>query len=442
MAFFSKLSKAFGFDNEGVDNDPLIADDPETADYTLPKSAGGQKKQTRQAAAPAIVPRDDSAMQTRIFNYVLETFNKALPDFLQRSIDPEAQRRALFEGMQADMRKYVTDIADDARRRCSEEWTRDRQKLQDKVNDLESRAKDIEAKRNEIEQKKLSSDRQRRALTDRAHDLEKQVAQLEAEREQYQLESRSLQNKLKVLSVSETEAQELHEENMRLMAENTRLRNGMGGTQTVTETVKVPDPEVVKELEEARAEIARLRKEIESKADTSAQSAETAKALSDKDAQIKRLNEEVSKLRAAASTGIEPEALRELEKQIERFEVIRRKKDARINDLQHRQKELVASEKSLKEEIAALKSRLDGGDVTDLSVSESESFSSSRRRTVRHDAPIDDILSDTDWLVPSSSLKSSKNTDPEGSRRSRRERAKDQNKDQSKDNESGQMRLF
>ena len=159
MAFFSKLSKAFGFDNEGVDNDPLIADDPETADYTLPKSAGGQKKQTRQAAAPAIVPRDDSAMQTRIFNYVLETFNKALPDFLQRSIDPEAQRRALFEGMQADMRKYVTDIADDARRRCSEEWTRDRQKLQDKVNELESRAKDIEAKRNEIEQKKLSSDR-------------------------------------------------------------------------------------------------------------------------------------------------------------------------------------------------------------------------------------------------------------------------------------------
>ena len=234
----------------------------------------------------------------------------------------------------------------------------------------------------------------------------------------------------------------LHEENMRLMDENTRLRNGMGGTQTVTETVKVPDPEVVKELEEARAEIARLRKEIESKADTSAQSAETAKALSDKDAQIKRLNEEVSKLRAAASTGIEPEALRELEKQIERFEVIRRKQDARINDLQHRQKELVASEKSLKEEIAALKSRLDGGDVTDLSVSESESFSSSRRRTVRHDAPIDDILSDTDWLVPSSSLKSSKNTDPEGSRRSRRERAKDQNKDQSKDNESGQMRLF
>ena len=32
MAFFSKLSNAFGFDNEGVDNDPLIADDPETAD--------------------------------------------------------------------------------------------------------------------------------------------------------------------------------------------------------------------------------------------------------------------------------------------------------------------------------------------------------------------------------------------------------------------------
>ena len=438
MAFFSKLSKAFGFSYDGAQDDPLISDDPEAAEDTNVRNVRGPKAQSRQqaAAAVSIARTDDTAMQTRIFNYVLETFNKALPDFLQRSIDPEAQRRALFEGMQADMRNYVADIANEARRSCSEEWTRDRQKLQEKVNELEARAKDIEAKRNEIEQKKLSSDRQRRALTDRAHDLEKQVAQLEAEREQFQLESRSLQNKLKVVTVSENENQELHEENMRLRAELTRLRNG--GDSAQTEKMPVPDPSMAKELDEARAQIAKLREEIEAKADSSERVADSEKALAVKDAEIKRLRDEAAKLRAAASTAIEPEALHELEQQIERFEVIRRKKDARINDLQRRQKELIASEKALKEENSALKARLEREQAQAISLDEPDSFPSSRPRSLRNETPLDDILSDTDWLVPSSSLKSAKNGEQDSTHRNRRERPKDQNKKAGPD----QMALF
>ena len=52
----------------------------------------------------------------------------------------------------------------------------------------------------------MSHDRQKRSFNDRIRDLEDKVSAVEAEKEQYQLEIKSLLNKLKVAAVYEKDA--------------------------------------------------------------------------------------------------------------------------------------------------------------------------------------------------------------------------------------------
>lgn len=357
MTFISKITRALGFGADSGIDDNLIADDP---DMPGAQHAGRTTDTSLLQTAPG--PKYDAAdMQQRIFRHVVDTFNNALPSFLQQSVNPDKQRAILYQTLDKDIKQYLESISTEARKQCAEEWTRERHKLQEKVNELEGHARDIEAKRTEMSQKQLSSDRQRRALSDRVHDLEKQVAQLEAEREQFQLESRSLQNKLKVANVQEKENDGLHEENVRLLKELTELR--ANSTQSNTS-----DP-----LKDA--EIERLRKESET------------------------LHKEVESLRASVAEAVDPEALRDLEEKITRFEDIRRKKDNRISELQQ-------SEKQLKERIAQLEQELQQALAQNVNNSQQADKPSPKIEATQ----IDDILSDTDWLVSPSSLKGNKSS--------------------------------
>ena len=65
----------------------------------------------------------------------------------------------------------------------------------------------------------MSSERQKRALSARLHDLEVLVTSFEAEKEQYELENRSLINKLKASNVVDGDFEALKNENIRLQRE-------------------------------------------------------------------------------------------------------------------------------------------------------------------------------------------------------------------------------
>lgn len=381
MAFLSKISRALGFGSDEENYDTIIADDPdsEIASGTTPSNSDSENGS--KSSAPQ---RDDAAMHQRIFTHVVDTFNAALPDFLSNSVDPTKQRQCLYDGLEADIRKYIDDIASDARRRCADEWSRERQKLQDKLNEVESRARDIESKRDEMTQKQLSSDRQRRALSDRVLDLEKQVAQLEAEREQFQLESRSLQNKLKVANVQEKENDDLHEENIRLRKELNNLRNGNPDAAASAEA----DNETKKRLDDAMQKLQQAENKVN----------ENTVLLNQKDAEIAALRKEAEELRANANNEDDSEILRDLEQKIESFEDVSRKKDARISDLQK-------SERALKSKISDLEKQ-----IKDLQEDAQASTPAEKPAQPAAEArPIDDILSDTDWLVSPASLKPKSN---------------------------------
>lgn len=259
---FKSIKKAFGF----VDDDELIADDPEAEAPSLPDSVSEANEST---------PQQPNINADRIFSHVVEVFNASLPGFLKVGANAEAQRRYLYDTLSADIKAHLDSLEAQAREACESRWRNDRDSLNQKVRQIEARSKELEEKKIELSQKQLSADRQKRALSDRVHDLEKQLSKLAADREQYDLENKSLVNKLKVAGVFEKENEELRDELNRLQAENLHLRNGQavpgkeGGDseETAKAVTRAEAAEAkVKETETRLAEAEKRAQEAETKA--------------------------------------------------------------------------------------------------------------------------------------------------------------------------------
>lgn len=259
---FKSIKKAFGF----VDDDELIADDPEAEAPSLPDSVSEANEST---------PQQPNINADRIFSHVVEVFNASLPGFLKAGANAEAQRRYLYDTLSADIKAHLDSLEAQAREACESRWRNDRDSLNQKVRQIEARSKELEEKKIELSQKQLSADRQKRALSDRVHDLEKQLSKLAADREQYDLENKSLVNKLKVAGVFEKENEELRDELNRLQAENLHMRNGQavpgkeGGDseETSKAVTRAEEAEAkVKETETRLAEAEKRAQEAETKA--------------------------------------------------------------------------------------------------------------------------------------------------------------------------------
>lgn len=259
---FKSIKKAFGF----VDDDELIADDPEAEAPSLPDSVSEANEST---------PQQPNINADRIFSHVVEVFNASLPGFLKAGANAEAQRRYLYDTLSADIKVHLDSLEAQAREACESRWRNDRDSLNQKVRQIEARSKELEEKKIELSQKQLSADRQKRALSDRVHDLEKQLSKLAADREQYDLENKSLVNKLKVAGVFEKENEELRDELNRLQAENLHMRNGQavpgkeGGDseETAKAVTRAEEAEAkVKETETRLAEAEKRAQEAETKA--------------------------------------------------------------------------------------------------------------------------------------------------------------------------------
>ena len=105
----------------------------------------------------------------------------------------------------------------------SKPWTETAAKLQIELDSLRSERKQLEAKRDEQKSQLLSEQRQRRALNDRVKDLEAQISAFEAERDQYQLEIKSMINKMRVAGVRESDDAELQNRIKELTDKNAGL---------------------------------------------------------------------------------------------------------------------------------------------------------------------------------------------------------------------------
>lgn len=274
-----------------------------------PPTGSTQSGKKRQGGQPIVSPQEISGLTADIFESVVKIFNESLPDFLRSSVDPEAQRKYLYDSLEASVKEQFAQIGEAARKTTERQWASERDNLRAEVESARSKCKIAEAKQNEFQQQKLSSERQKRALSERVKDLETKVMTLEAEKEQLDLQTKSLVNRIKASEVRDTDVKSL--------------------------TDQISDLE--HQLDESRKATLDARNSAGSNvAELRAQLDENSAALAAKDAALAAKEDEITSLKAAIeATRAELNALKAVEPSDEVKQVREKNRiaDAMINDL-------------------------------------------------------------------------------------------------------------
>lgn len=344
MSFFNAIKKSFGFGDD-ID-DGLLNDSVDVAPETLPDVEASE--------IPVLEPlpevETDPEMQTAIFTHVVEIFNQSLPDFLRNSVNPEAQKKQLFDSLDASVKKYLEDITAQTRHRCEVRWANEQSSMRGEMETLKAKAKEIEQQRFDIKQRQLSSDRQRRALNDRVHDLENQIAAFDAEREQLDLENKSLINKLKVASVYEAEVETLRNELNEARTELLAIRNNGGN---ISAEMAVDSPR----LAELEAEVERLNKELAAATEKDSIASEMLNGLQSKASsarsELEKKDREIEELktRLAEAENLQND-IEKLNQQMNLVEEAIEKRERKISRLKETCDNLRAENSELKDTIA------------------------------------------------------------------------------------------
>lgn len=346
MSFISGIKRVLGFGDDYEECDDTVASNVCTDDETENASADNTTQPLQDITAPAI----DPDIKARIFEGAVAVFNEALPDFLRRSVDPELQRKRLVEALDKGVDEYLNQLMHSAEayaearlRSAADSSRRESERLRGEMENLEHQ-------RSALREQQLSADRRRRALADRVTDLESQLAKAEAEREQFELENRSLLNKLKVADIQPSVVEDMSKE---IESLRKQLREG------VPAPVAEPDAELQMRLEEAVS----ARHEAETQlANASREAAEAAdarqkalKALedcrtqqqmqqqmyNDLQSQFAAERETVQKLQKEKADAVKiADSVIGLQAQMTQVEEIIRKRDERIARLRTANKQL------------------------------------------------------------------------------------------------------
>lgn len=503
MSFFSSLFKVFGFGNDDADyNDTAIdatvtplkqlnAEPEESADTSI-EAPDSVTATENEEIKPVEIPVE------RIFEKVVEIFNKSLPDFIAQNLDKEKQQRYIYDALDESLKQHLKDLAANADREANIRWQNERKRLMNEID----RHKENSKKQNETQEglrsRQLSAERQKRALNERIHDMESQIATLEAEREQYDLENKSLINKLRAASIQDNGDGEQYRTVI------TELENDLRQTRDELEDTRrqlevsaqsQPDNETAELLQESQAQIEKLtalndeltatdrqrqtdieqlstKLELAEAMTRESQSiASTAKAeINNRDIEIENLKKEISTLKSDArisddqatvdrSTISELEdknrelaeqlatitaeletanenlkTLEVIESQLEKFEEIKNRKDAKIKELTNSRESLIErirllenerrglkrtvetnivaqseSEIKMRDEIARLRQelatlRLSGANADEEVIPYTPTVQIEAEPEPYHSEPgrisaIDESLDNTDWLV-------------------------------------------
>lgn len=452
MTFFKNIKRSFGFsDPEDYDIDVGIDatikkrvvknDDVIISDTTIPYEVHDIKCENPEEKL--------REMQLKMFDAVITLFNNSLPDFLKSSVDVDAQKKYIFDSLDQSLRDYINNVGIEARKVCESQWEKERIRLINEMRMLKSQYKEIESTREEWKRQQLSAERQKRALSTRLHDLEAQVSSLEAEKEQYDLENKSLINKLKVSNVKDNDVDALHDEIARLqgLLDETRaeaFNSSLGTSDTnVAKIIQENDNEkklLINEIECLKNTLEQMRiKESLSDSminDLNKKVAESLEEIQDKNREILSLSEKLevqlsncdSLKQSLAEADVKYDnilselnetkdglkMIETIQTEMSQFEQLKKKKDAKIFELE---KELSQSKNrviELEESTESLKSTIENN-LYNQAISEKrlldeiEKLKKSNKgsNTKRKDSSksnvkisaIDHTLDDAGWLI-------------------------------------------
>lgn len=259
----------------------------------------------------------EEAFPLSIFDSLLNIFNEAQPDFIRKCLDKEAQRRYLYDSVDASFRDYMMRIKDDARREADRDRESSRHRMMEEIDLLRAQVAESAKTAEAMQSLKASSDRQKRTFNERIRDLERQLAGAMAEKEQYDLEVKSLLNKLKVVQVQQNDIQELDELRQRLADANRQITS-MNAANAMRENSTAASR---RETDQLKARVAELEAELEAAKAAPSLSPEPAPAVETTEAYVamqNRLIQAEATMRAAEERTVEAEAqVRELVERLE-----------------------------------------------------------------------------------------------------------------------------
>lgn len=409
MAFFNKIARAFGFGN---DTDPEY---DEVLKDTTTESAMTQPAATAGPTSAAVQVLDiDAEHVNLIFGKVVEVFNQALPDFLAQSVDCEKERQFLYDALDLSLKQYLTDVRRSAHQKCQADWAAEREKLQADADELRKHAAELEEKRSQLKDRQLSADRQKRALQERVKDLEDQVMRLEAEKEQLDIENKCMLNKAKAAAVLEAQLEDIQLSQTRSDMNDAMLSDFKKQAAEATKALKDyqeahKDDEEKMRLQEAQMDD--LKKAIQVK---EAQLEEAQMRLTEAEERAANLQSALHEKEEALQDCVSVEELSAIQAQVEQFEDVRAKMDARIEKLRESLRKAQDENKDLRdtikfhiEEKARLEQTINAlNQTSDPQKTETNEIESDAKKkmTRKMKSPasiddVDDIISGADWLV-------------------------------------------
>lgn len=450
MAFFKNIKKSFGF-SDGEDDNELSYDYSDNVDTNVKKweqksslvSTNNHQDEsttysanTQQSAATENAEERLKKMQLKIFDGVVELFNMSLPDFLKSSLNVEAQKQYIFDSLDKSLRSYIINISAEARQMSEAQWDKERSKIMAEMIEIKSKCRDLESTRDDWKRQQLSAERQKRALSARLHDLEVQVASLEAEKEQYDLENKSLVNKLKVSNLKDVDVEALQDEIGRLQAALQEARNSSVSFGVESAIVAEKDAEInklqsqIEQLkvkgemadamindlnEKASTALRQLESNKNERAEMEFNSQEAATEIQNLKKQVVSLKDDLAsknKELEEANEGLQ--MIETIQAEMEKFESIKQKKDAKISELQKELKLHKSRIVELEKDTESLKGTIENN-LYNQAISEDNLKKEIERLKKQHPigvnidneknieevkiSAIDESLDDSDWLI-------------------------------------------
>ncbi len=350
MSFFDKLKQAMGFDGQCDDDDEKILNESSPKRHIESMSSDTRQTSKPQAASDT-VDADMKVTADLIFVPVLELFNDQLPSFVRDSVDPATQRKLIYERLDDGIKTHLQTLAAEAHKCASQRFEAEQERLKNEINDLREAEKRAEENGQESNQQRLSAERQKRALAERVRDLEKQVAAFDAEREQYELENKSLVNRLRLLQVSENNADadddtaatilQLTDRNKELTEENEALAQQNKSLTEANEALTVRCDELKDKNKISDAMINELNAKTSDALHRLADNENAVQRLEEADQRIKQLSAQCDNLQkryAEAETAAEQgrmavQAISEIQQELLKLETAKNKREARISEL-------------------------------------------------------------------------------------------------------------
>ncbi len=312
MSIFRKTMKALGFSGEDdeFEAQPYTAENITNACIREKERQDNESDVTPSASRVGEDKEEELQLPDTLLDTLLELLNKSLPDYILAALDKEAEKKYLFDRLDKPFKEFICAVNERARESVSRKWKTEHLNLTKEMEEARVKMKELEEQRNTMQSAQLSAERQKRAVAEKVHELEARIAALEAEKEQFELENKSLVNKLKVSNVHQEELEAASAEIERLRAELKTQKENISDV----EQLRMDLQQARKELSQAKdketeiaSQLEAARQDLMQREDKNSQLLDNLQSVEEENKQLQaRLNdliEQKEKLEQAVTQG-------------------------------------------------------------------------------------------------------------------------------------------